>query len=106
MGIKSFRPVTPSLRNTTTLTNDEITKSTPEKRKGPRPPWAGGGLLFLGGSPQEKDGEEAKKRSGTFWPRFNKQFYRYRGYLTVISATRARASLTPASRLLTSRSMQ
>ena len=31
MGIKSFRPVTPSLRNTTTLTNDEITKSTPEK---------------------------------------------------------------------------
>ena len=31
MGIKSFRPVTPSLRNTTTITNDEITKSTPEK---------------------------------------------------------------------------
>ena len=31
MGIKSFRPVTPSLRNTTTLTNDEITKSTAEK---------------------------------------------------------------------------
>ena len=31
MGIKSFKPVTPSLRNTTTLTNDEITKNTPEK---------------------------------------------------------------------------
>ncbi|MCX8075084.1 MAG: 50S ribosomal protein L2 [Clostridia bacterium] len=32
MGIKSFRPVTPSLRNTTVLTNDEITKSSPEKK--------------------------------------------------------------------------
>ena len=31
MGLKSFKPVTPSLRNTTTLTNDEITKNTPEK---------------------------------------------------------------------------
>ena len=31
MGIKSFRPVTPSLRNTTTLTNEENKKSTPEK---------------------------------------------------------------------------
>ena len=31
MGIKSFKPVTPSLRNTTTLTNDELTKSSPEK---------------------------------------------------------------------------
>ena len=31
MGIKSFRPVTPSLRNTTTLTNDELTKFSPEK---------------------------------------------------------------------------
>ena len=31
MGIKSFKPVTPSLRNTTTLTNDEITKNSPEK---------------------------------------------------------------------------
>ena len=31
MGIKSFKPVTPSLRNTTTLTNDEITKNVPEK---------------------------------------------------------------------------
>lgn len=31
MGIKSFRPVTPSLRNTTVLTNDEITKKSPEK---------------------------------------------------------------------------
>ena len=31
MGIKSFKPVTPSLRNTTALTNDEITKNTPEK---------------------------------------------------------------------------
>ena len=31
MGIKSFKPVTPSLRNTTTLTNDEITKNIPEK---------------------------------------------------------------------------
>ena len=31
MGIKSFRPVTPSLRNTTVLTNEEITKKSPEK---------------------------------------------------------------------------
>jgi large subunit ribosomal protein L2 len=31
MGIKTFKPVTPSLRNTTTLTNDEITKNSPEK---------------------------------------------------------------------------
>ena len=31
MGIKTFRPVTPSLRATTSLTNDEITKSSPEK---------------------------------------------------------------------------
>ena len=31
MGIKSFRPVTPSLRNTTVLSNDEITKKSPEK---------------------------------------------------------------------------
>ncbi len=31
MAIKTFKPVTPSLRNTTTLSNDEITKSTPEK---------------------------------------------------------------------------
>ncbi|MEG1989907.1 MAG: 50S ribosomal protein L2 [Clostridia bacterium] len=31
MGIKSFRPVTPSLRNMTVLTNDEITKYSPEK---------------------------------------------------------------------------
>ena len=31
MGIKTFRPVTPSLRATTALTNDEITKSSPEK---------------------------------------------------------------------------
>ena len=31
MGIKTFKPVTPSLRNTTTLTNDEITKNAPEK---------------------------------------------------------------------------
>ncbi len=31
MGIKSFKPVTPSLRNTTVLTNDEITKTVPEK---------------------------------------------------------------------------
>ena len=30
MGIKSFKPVTPSLRNTTTLTNDEITINSPE----------------------------------------------------------------------------
>ncbi len=32
MGIKSFRPVTPSLRNTTVLTNEEITKKSPEKK--------------------------------------------------------------------------
>ena len=32
MGIKSFRPVTPSLRNMTVLTNDEITKFEPEKK--------------------------------------------------------------------------
>ena len=31
MGIKSFRPVTPSLRNMTVLTYEEITKKTPEK---------------------------------------------------------------------------
>lgn len=31
MGIKSFRPITPSLRNMTVLTNDEITKKTPER---------------------------------------------------------------------------
>lgn len=31
MGIKSFRPVTPSLRNTTVLTNEEITKKSPER---------------------------------------------------------------------------
>ena len=31
MGIKTFKPVTPSLRNTTTLTNEEITKKSPEK---------------------------------------------------------------------------
>ena len=31
MGIKTYRPVTPSLRATTSLTNDEITKSSPEK---------------------------------------------------------------------------
>ena len=31
MGIKTFRPITPSRRNMTSLTNDEITKSTPEK---------------------------------------------------------------------------
>jgi large subunit ribosomal protein L2 len=31
MGIKSFKPVTPSLRNMTVLTNEELTKSTPEK---------------------------------------------------------------------------
>ncbi len=31
MGIKTFRPYTPSRRNMTTLTNDEITKKTPEK---------------------------------------------------------------------------
>ncbi|MDF2865727.1 MAG: rplB [Clostridia bacterium] len=32
MGIKSFRPVTPSLRNMTVLTYEEITKSSPEKK--------------------------------------------------------------------------
>ncbi len=32
MGIKYFRPVTPSLRNTTVLTNEEITKYSPEKK--------------------------------------------------------------------------
>ena len=31
MGIKTYRPVTPSLRATTSLTHDEITKSSPEK---------------------------------------------------------------------------
>ena len=31
MGIKTFKPVTPSLRNTTMLTNEEITKKSPEK---------------------------------------------------------------------------
>jgi len=31
MGIKTFRPYTPSRRNMTTLTNDEITKNSPEK---------------------------------------------------------------------------
>ena len=31
MGIKTFRPYTPSRRNMTTLTNNEITKTTPEK---------------------------------------------------------------------------
>ena len=31
MAIKTFKPVTPSLRNTTTLSNDDITKTTPEK---------------------------------------------------------------------------
>jgi large subunit ribosomal protein L2 len=31
MGIKSFRPITPSLRNMTVLTNEEITKFEPEK---------------------------------------------------------------------------
>lgn len=31
MGIKTYRPVTPSLRATTSLTYDEITKSSPEK---------------------------------------------------------------------------
>ena len=31
MGIKSFKPVTPSLRNTTMLTNEEVTKKSPEK---------------------------------------------------------------------------
>ncbi len=32
MGIKSFKPVTPSLRNMTVLTNEEITKKGPEKK--------------------------------------------------------------------------
>ena len=32
MGIKSFKPVTPSLRNTKLLASDEITKSAPEKK--------------------------------------------------------------------------
>ena len=32
MGIKSFRPITPSLRNMTVLTNEEITKFSPEKK--------------------------------------------------------------------------
>ena len=31
MGIKTFRPTTPSRRNMTALTYDEITKSSPEK---------------------------------------------------------------------------
>ena len=31
MGIKTYRPYTPSRRNMTTLTNNEITKQTPEK---------------------------------------------------------------------------
>ena len=31
MGIKTFRPTTPSRRNMTVLTNDEITKKSPEK---------------------------------------------------------------------------
>ena len=31
MGIKTFRPYTPSRRNMTVLTYDEITKKTPEK---------------------------------------------------------------------------
>ena len=31
MGIKTYRPYTPSRRNMTTLTNEEITKKTPEK---------------------------------------------------------------------------
>ena len=31
MGIKTFRPYTPSRRNMTTLANEEITKKTPEK---------------------------------------------------------------------------
>jgi len=31
MGIKTYKPVTPSLRNTTSLTNEEITKHSPEK---------------------------------------------------------------------------
>ena len=32
MGIKSFKPVTPSLRNTKLLASDEITKKSPEKK--------------------------------------------------------------------------
>ncbi|MEG2348122.1 MAG: 50S ribosomal protein L2 [Clostridia bacterium] len=32
MGIKSFKPVTPSLRNMTVLTNDELTKFEPERK--------------------------------------------------------------------------
>ena len=32
MGIKSFKPVTPSLRNTTVLTNEELTKFEPERK--------------------------------------------------------------------------
>ena len=32
MGIKSFKPVTPSLRNTKLLASDEITKNAPEKK--------------------------------------------------------------------------
>lgn len=32
MGIKSFRPITPSLRNMTVLKNEEITKFEPEKK--------------------------------------------------------------------------
>ena len=31
MGIKTFKPTTPSRRNMTALTNDEITKNSPEK---------------------------------------------------------------------------
>ena len=31
MGIKTFRPTTPSRRNMTVLTNEEITKTSPEK---------------------------------------------------------------------------
>ena len=31
MGIKTFKPYTPSRRNMTTLDNAEITKATPEK---------------------------------------------------------------------------
>ena len=31
MGMKHFRPTTPSLRNMTVSTYDEITKKTPEK---------------------------------------------------------------------------
>lgn len=32
MGVKSFKPVTPSLRNMTVLANEEITKTEPEKK--------------------------------------------------------------------------